>query len=165
LSPKRKDKSLKKQKEHWITFIENGCNLKECKSFMFNIQRLFCKYDLLDEKIKEMRKKQNDFSAVAPNEQFSQHAYQELLEICSKKLSNNIKKYECFYFVNGDKIQDLKTIPNDCQLLLVSEAKKFEALTDFNKTDSEFLNYTKNAEEAKKTAIEREEQWVISTLA
>ena len=53
----------------------------------------------------------------------------ELLQECSKALSNDQKTYKSLWLIDGTHIRDVTQIPNDCKILLVSEKEPPRIIT------------------------------------
>jgi len=92
-------------------FVEDGAKIQRCKSFKFNLSEVMTKYSIPPPK-----------NVVKPSEtylnmeaKFQKRAYQELLEMASEYMTQNKKKLNCMYSLDGEMLETIDDLKNFCE--------------------------------------------------
>eukprot|EP00347_Sterkiella_histriomuscorum_P024352 403331424 len=122
---KKKNKLL--QEEHQIVFVEDGQPIQTCKSLKLNINFFKSRYFI--DPPKYISQLPPEFLKV--QRKFNKRAYKEILETCSKELTNKTIVFDVMYTIEGELIESMDEIDDDCGIVIVSPDRfKFIGITN-----------------------------------
>ena len=126
------------KKPRWITFIEDGISLEGVTAnIRLNIQLIMDKYNIpppellspktnLDSALEGVSTEGLQYISVKQQrayDKLERRGRKEILDVCSKSLSNYERKFKHIFLLSGLEIEKLQDIPLDCQVLVVGEAR------------------------------------------